>query len=126
MPALKVTIDMQENNKSIQGFPIEGRIVVDEVQSFNYEKAADNDTTTFAALPAAELAEIQALVIRPSDVPVTLRLDGQTDAGIVINPGGLLILVDCDIDAGAGASNCKLNNPHASTVAIIKGLAGGT
>ena len=40
MPALKVIIDFQENNKSIQGFPIEGRIVVDEVQSFNYEKAA--------------------------------------------------------------------------------------
>ena len=126
MPALKVIIDFQENGKSIQGFPIEGRVVVDEVQSFNYEKAADNDTTTFAALPADQIAEIQALVIRPSDVPVTLRLDGQSDAGIVINAGGLLVLVDVDIDAGAGSSNCKLNNPHASTIAIIKGMAGGT
>ena len=56
---------------------------------------------------------------------LTFRLDGQSDAGIVLNAGGLIALFNVDIDAGAGSSNASVNNNSGST-ATITGIAGGT
>ena len=125
MPNLKVTVQVEIDGVPLSGFPLVRRLEMDEAQQFNYEKAADGDTITFTALPAGELTAIQALIIR-NDIPVTVRLDNQTDAGIELNSGGLLLLVDATIDAGAGALNAKLNNPDATAAAIVKGVAAGT
>lgn len=123
MESLEATITIRRNGVVIQN--IARRIEVDELQAFNYEKAADNDAVTFSALPADQIANIQFLLARTNKA-ITIRLDGQTDAGIVLNAGGLLLIVDATIDAGAGASNAKINNPAASDIALVEGLAAGT
>lgn len=124
MPTLKFTIQAELDGVSISGFPITKRLTVAETQQFRYEEADDGNTTTFSAVPADQLAEIQALLLQ-TDQQLTFRLDGQSDAGITLNAAGILLLIDCDIDAGAGSSNLSVNNNSGST-ANVTGLAGGT
>ena len=121
MPNIKVKIDVEVDGKSLDGYPVVRRLTVDELQSFKYEKATGGGYTL---VPAAQLGEIQALILT-ADQPLTLRLDGQTDAGLVMNAGALVILMDVDIDAGAGVNNASLDNGSGNT-ALVKGLAGGT
>lgn len=126
MPSIRVSLTVEVDGQPVPGTPIVRRVTADEVQAFDYEKAGDNDAVTFTAVPADQLAEIQMLLLQ-SDKLVTLRLDGQSDTGIVINPGGVVFLLNVDIDAGAGASNAKLNSNVAPAIlAAIRGLAGGT
>ena len=125
MPSIKVVVDVEVDGVKVQGFPLTRRISTDEVQHFDYEEAADNDTTTFSALPTAQIASVQALVLRALEQPITLRLDAQTDAGIIINAGGLIVIVDATIDAGA-ATNATVNNPDATALSRLKGFAAGT
>ena len=124
MPALRIVVTAELDGVPLKGFPWVRRLAVDEAQSFEYEQTAHGDAITFTAVPADQLATIQALLLRP-DKAVTLRLDGQTDAGIVINADGFVLLADVTIDAGAGASNAKLNNNSGAT-AVIQGTAVGT
>jgi len=125
MPSVKVVVDVEIDGVKVPGFPLTRRITVDEVQHFDYEEGADNDTTTYSALPTAQVASIQALILRPTEQPITLRLDAQTDAGIIINAGGLIVIVDATIDAGA-TTNATVNNPDASALSRLKGFAAGT
>jgi len=121
MSTIKITVDVEVDSISLPGYPKIRRLEVDESQQFKYEKTSG---AGFAAIPLDQLDEIQALLLE-SDQQVTVRLDGQSDAGIVLNAGGLLILLDTDIDAGAGASNASLENTSGST-ATIKGIGVGT
>lgn len=118
----RVSIELDGNPNPIQ--KIVRRLEQPEFQSFNYEKADDGDSTTFTAVPLDQLATI-ALLYLESDRQVTIRLDGQTDAGIVINAGGFVLLHDVTIDSGAGASNLSMNNDSGG-VAQIKGCGFGT
>jgi hypothetical protein len=121
MSSIKVTINIELDAITLPGYPVIRRLEVDENQQFKYEKTSGGG---FSALPLDQLGEIQALLLE-SDQQITLRLDGQSDAGIVLNPGGLIFLMDVDIDAGAGASNASVENASGST-ANIKGIGAGT
>lgn len=96
-------------------------LVVDEVQAFQTEKASGGG---FAALPTGELTTVQFLLLESVDQLTTLRLDGQSDAGIPVNAGGLVLVVNSVIDAGA-STNATIDNSSGST-ANLRGLAGGT
>ena len=125
MPSIKLSVNLEIDGVTVTGFPLIRRLSVDEIQHFDYEEGADNDTTTFSALPTAQIAAIQALLLRPLEQPITLRLDAQSDAGIIINAGGLIVIMDATIDAGA-STNATVNNPDASALSRLKGFAGGT
>ncbi len=120
---LKITVSVELDGNQVAGFPVTRRISVDETYSFAYEHADDGDTTTFTTVPDSKVAETQVLVIT-SDQKITVRIDGQTDAGTVLNANGLLLIIDSDIDAGAG-SNIKINNNTGNTANIV-GVGGGT
>lgn len=122
MKTLEITISAKLNGVELQslGFPVRRRLEVDEAQAFDVTRASGGG---YVALPTAEMGEIQALLVR-TDRAATLRLDAQSDAGIVINAGGLVVLVDVDIDAGA-STNATLDNSSGSDVQV-KGLAAGT
>lgn len=124
MPNLKLSIQLEIDGNPVSGFPLVRRITVDELQQYQYEEPDDGDTVTFSALPADQIASIQALLVQ-TDQEITLRFDGQSDAGIVLNSGGIILILDGTIDAGAGASNAKVNN-NSGTIANLKGFAGGT
>ncbi len=120
---LKVTVSVELDGNPVAGFPVTRRIALAETYQFAYEHGDDGDTTTFTTIPDSKVAESQALVLT-SDQAVNVRLDGQTDQGILLNANGLLLIIDADIDAGAG-SNVKINNNSGST-ANITGVGGGT
>lgn len=117
---LDVTVIIKRNGRDVTGFPFQWRKVVDELQSFAYEKATGGGHET---LPTTQIATLQVLVVT-ADQALTLRLDGQSDAGIVLSAGGLLLVLDATIDAGV-STNATLDNSSGST-AIITGLGAGT
>lgn len=119
---LKITVSVELDGNQVAGFPITRRIALAETYQFGYEHADDGDTTTFTTIPDSKVAETQALVLT-SDQQVNVRLDGQSDAGILLNANGLLLIIDADVDAGAG-SNCVINNNTGNT-ANITGIGGG-
>lgn len=124
VPVIVVKVSVSVDGTEIAGFPVTKRVTVDETQGFHYERPDDGDAVTFGAMPTDQIASIATLVAAP-DRAVTVRLDGQTDAGIYLNGGGLLVIVDGLIDAGAGASNTSVNNNSGDTVRI-NGMVGGT
>ena len=130
MPTLTVTVSvLQDGAGPLPGFPLTRRVSVDEIQSFAVEQASAGNTTTWAALPLSSLDTVTFLVVR-SDRAVTFRLnDGTADAttlpSIPLAAGGLLMLIDGRLRAGAGASNARTNNNSGST-AVLRGLGGGT
>jgi len=124
MATIRVKLSVEVDGAAAPGFPIDQSISVDEYQSMSYEEAADNDTTTFSAVPEGQLANLQFLALTGS-LPFTLRLDAQTDAGIILGTSGVILIIGGTIDAGA-ATNLTINNPHAATAALISGVAGGT
>ena len=117
---LDVTVIIKRNGRDVTGFPYQKRMMVDELQSFAYEKATGGGHET---LPTTQIATLQALVVT-ADQALTLRLDGQSDAGIVLSAGGLLLVLDATIDAGV-STNATLDNSSGST-AVITGLGAGT
>jgi len=121
MPAIKVTVTVEVDGQVVDGFPYVRRLVVDQIQTFNpYSKVVD--AGTFASLPVEKMATLQALVVRP-DRQVTVRLDGQSDAGLVLNAEGILLILDADADASA-TTNATISNVSGAT-ATVRGLGGG-
>ncbi len=121
MATIEVEVIIKRDGRPLEYLRTVRRIELDEIQEFKYEKATGGG---FVTLPTGELDEIQALVFQAVDQVATLRLDGQSDAGIVLNAGGMVVIIDCDIDAGA-ATNATVDNSSGS-VALLRGLAGGT
>lgn len=125
MATLKVTISAKLDDADVPGFPATYTATVDESQLFNYEEPADNNSTTFSVVPGEQIATLQHLLLKAS-AAATVRLDGQTDAGIQLGADGILVVLGATIDAGAGASNASVNNPAASAAATLKGGTFGT
>lgn len=116
-----LTCTIKKNGQPIPGFaPFVRRITCDEEQLFNYEKATGGG---YVALPVTQLDEVQFLLVT-SDKAITLRLDAQTDAGLVVNAGGVVLLLNVDIDAGA-STNATVDNSSGETAAL-RGFASGT
>ena len=123
MPSLKVSLNLELNGVSISGYPVVKRLELDESQSFRYEKVDDTDGVTFVTLPIDQMTTIQALLVE-TDQQLTFRFDGQTDAGILLNAGGLILIMDATLDASA-TTNATVNN-NVQPTANIKGIAAGT
>lgn len=121
MPTVKISLSIEVDGQPLAGSPFVRRLAMDEAQAFGpYEKATGGG---FVAMPTGELAEIQFFFAH-TNRQVTLRLDGQTDAGLVVNAGGLVLLVDVDIDAGA-LTNAMVDN-SGTAIAALRGFVGGT
>jgi len=120
MPTLRISVQLDLDGQPLPGTPLVRRLELDEAQTFDVEQATGGG---FVAIQAAAIASIQALLLR-ADRQVTVRLDGQTDAGLVLNAGGLVLIFDATIDAGA-ATNVTVDNASGST-AVLRGVAAGT
>lgn len=121
MPEIKVSVTITVDGRPLPGFdPYIRRVVVDEVAVETYELA---DGSGHVSIPSAQVAEhtVQAFTTTKQ---VTARIDGQSDAGLVVNAGGLYLAVDIDADAGA-ATNLTIANASGAT-ATVKGIAAGT
>jgi hypothetical protein len=117
---IEVTVSIKLNGWEIAGFPYRRRILVDEAQQFSYEVATGGG---YGTLPTTQIAALSLLALT-ADQAITARLDGQSDAGVALNAGGLLLLIDSNVDAGA-STNATVDNSSGST-AVVKGLGAGT
>ena len=117
---LDITLTIKRNGQLVSGFPRQYRQLVDEVQQFAYEKATGGGYET---VPTTQIAALQVLALT-ADQAITIRLDGQSDAGISLNANGLLLIIDGTIDAGA-STNATIDNSSGSA-ATIMGVGGGT
>ena len=124
MATFEFTISIKRDGVELSGLPLTRRLELTEDESFNHAKADDGNSTTFLAFTAAQIAEVRAMLFR-GDGETTLRLDGQSDAGIVVQKDGFVLLVGVDIDAGAGASNASANNDTGAAVQLEGFIAGG-
>lgn len=117
---LKLTVLAELDGVPVAGFPVVRRLAFDEVQAFNVERASGGG---YATLPLSELTTVQALVLL-TDTQVDVRFAGQSDAGVTVAPGGLVILFDINTTNGAQDA-AKVNN-SGGAVAILSGVGAGT
>lgn len=122
MASIEVTLTIKVDGMPLPGMPIQKRLEVDEhTGRVEFEQATGGG---YAALPGTSaLSEVQFLFLRANKA-VTLRLDGQSDAGIPLNAHGLILIMDADIDVGA-STNATLDNGSGAT-ALVQALAAGT
>ena len=124
MPTLKLELSLSIDGVPVKGFdPVIRKLSVDESVTFVTEKANDGDATTFSTLPVAELDTIKFLALRPSK-QITLRLDGQSNAGIVLDADSLMVVLGATIDASA-STNALVNN-NSGAISKLEGLGAGT
>lgn len=128
MSVLTLRLTLELDGVPVLGTPIVRRVSADELQSFDVELASAGNTTTWTALQASQIDTLTFLCVRPSH-NVTFRLDDQSDAAgratLPVNAGGLLLLLNTEIDSGAGSSNARCNNNSGAT-ATLRGVIGGT
>ena len=120
MPVIEIVVSIKQDGMEVFGTPIYRRVNVDDT-SGAFTTGMDA-SASYVALPAATMAEVDILLLQP-DIQTTVRLDAQTDKGIILQPEGLLLILDGYIVAGA-STNVKLFNN--STAAIVRGIVGGT
>lgn len=124
MPLLRVVILASLDGEGVSGFPLVRRLTVDETQGFQVDKPGTADAT-YSAVPTGELATLQHLIFT-TDTAVTLRLNGQSDAGIVLGAGGVVLLLGATLTAGAATNATVNNSAAASVIAALRGVAAGT
>lgn len=116
MPSvLEVQVTAKLNGRILPNFPQYRRVQLDETQQFSVEQATGGG---YLPIQATQISTLQALVLNPSTL-VTVRIAGQSDAGLAINAGGLLLILD------ASTTTVSVDNSSGSTV-LLEGLAGGT
>lgn len=122
MPVLEVTVNAKLDGIPLSGFPAIRRAEVAEAQVIDVQKTGGD--VSYVSIPSLDaIPAINVLVLR-SDGPLGVRLNAQSDSGIVLNRGGMIVLFDVVIDAGAG-TNVKVSNTNAPPV-TLRGVAAGT
>lgn len=119
MATIELSMTLRVDGQTVPGFPVIRKVTATETVAFDYQKASGGG---YATLPVSDIASLAALVVR-ADQAVTVRLDGQSDAGIELNADGLLIILDAVIDAGA-STNATISNASGAA-ATVKGWAAG-
>jgi len=120
MPTLEVTVSIKQDGVPIVGSPFIRRVVVDESQQFATEQATGGG---YATLPLTLLDQLSFLLLQP-DQQITLRFSNQSDQGLVVNAGGLVLIADVTVNSGA-STNATVNNTSGQT-AVLTGLGAGT
>lgn len=118
MSNVEVSINVKIDGED--SFNFARRIVLDTKVEFEVPKVYDGNGSTFvAAIPVGPLTTIGALIVAPNK-QMTIRLNSQSNAGIILNAGGLLLLIDSAINSVIGVNN------NSGDAGELTGLVGGT
>lgn len=122
MPSvLEVQVTAKLNGRLLPNFPQYRRVQVDEVQQFSVEQATGGGYQT---IQSTQVGTVQALLLNPSTI-VTVRFNGQSDGGLVLNAGSLLLVLDALLANVSSSNNVTVDNSSGS-LALLVGLVGGT
>lgn len=107
-------------------FDYTARVSLTEAQIIARQKAGGDLVGVFTAIPGVgSLPVVNALVVA-TDQPINLKLASVSngDGIIALNPGGILVVIDGQLAAGAN-ENATINNVGTAT-ANLTGFSGGT
>lgn len=114
MPTLKAVVVLELDGVPLPGFPFSRRMTLTKTQAFDYTKAASEGATV---VPLNQItAAVNALVLKPSTLATVVL------GKLVLNGGGLLLVIDGDLGTGAQAT---IANGAASTQEVA-GMGGGS
>jgi len=120
MPVVEVEVHVRVDGQMQPGFPLTRSLTVSQWQGIGVQKSGA-DGASYVGLPTVDaLTEIDFLILKADQV-MGFRFQNQSDAGLVMNASGLMILIDCKLTSGA-TTNLKVNNNSGST-ANVKGIA---
>ena len=120
MATIKVKITVEVDGHKMTGFdPLVRTIETDELSVIRNDQATGAGYTALSD----QIADIKVLAVKASQ-PVTIRLNAQSDAGIDLNAGGALVIVDAALDSAA-ATNVTAENISGFTAKTTT-IAGGT
>jgi hypothetical protein len=111
VPTLELTVLVKQDGVAVPGFPWVRRIVVDDVQPFDYQLASGGGDTV---VPTAAIASLHALLVRALNQPTTVKLPS-----IALAAGGIVVVLD-----GVLTTPTIANASGAPTE--VQGLGGGT
>jgi hypothetical protein len=122
MPQVQIIIEAGIDGHPLPGSPfIQQSTVVTQVQAISVQKGVDLPNV-FATIPTVDAFEnIYILLLLNPDAQLIYRFQGQTDAGVVVPAGGMILISGAMIDSGAG-TNVLVNNSNSNTAATITGF----
>lgn len=118
MPTLEATIILKQDGVDVPGFPITSRMSVLDIRSADESFGFGGGFVSFQSWPVVSVVAIQS-----SEQVLTLRLNGQSDAGILVNPGGVVVLFNVGLTDGL-TTNVKIQNAT-TEFAQVKSVFGG-
>lgn len=124
MPVYTFELTIKQDGQDVPGFPIVKRIQTTEAQIIQTQKAGSDGAGSYVVVPGCSTsASLQGLAIA-SDQAVNIRLNGQSTGSIALNAGGIVVVIDGLINAGA-STNATINNTGSAS-ANLTGFWAGT
>lgn len=94
MPTIELHTEARVSDPLVPDLPLVRRIEVDETDAIVRQFPSSG---SYQNLAAAHLATVKGYVLA-FDAAVTVRIAGQTDAGLSVNAGGQIAAIDTAID----------------------------
>lgn len=115
MPLVEIEISLKVDGNLLDGYPIVRRINQAEEVHKRVQKPNGDGASFFQA---SALSTDNCIIIQ-TDAPVNFRLNNQSTGQIPLNAGGLLLVIDGNINSGS-ATNILINNqgPTAANLQI--------
>ena len=123
MPAVNVVITCEIDGHPIPSSPFLQIGNIAQIQAINVQMPVTG-TTQFVVIPTVDtFTSIGMLLLMNPDADLMYRFNGQTDQGLEVLAGGLVLISGSNLDSGAG-SNILCNNSSSNGPATIIGFVG--
>jgi hypothetical protein len=123
VPVFEIEISIKQDGAPLPRFPLIRRIQTVEGQTIATSKAGGDGAGIYVVVPGADaIPALQGFVLS-SDSAVNLRLNGQSNGSVPLNAGGIMILIDGNLAAGA-TTNLTINNPGVAAANLTGAVLG--
>jgi hypothetical protein len=121
VPVVEIELSVKLNGQLLPSFPFRKRIQCNEAQTIATTKAGGDTVGVYVVLPGGGVVPAAQAFMVGSDQAVNLRVN---NAGVIpLNAGGMLILIDGNVNAGA-ALNLQINNVGTNPANLTGFVAG--
>jgi hypothetical protein len=122
MPIVNLVLQAEINGHPFPSSPFLQTMDVDQIQVISVMMPVTL-VDVYATIPTVDtFTSLAMLLLQNPDAQVIYRFQGQTDAGLVVPAGGMVLISGAMIDSGAG-SNVLCNNSSSNGPATIVGFA---
>lgn len=123
MARVRVIVSVEIDDLPMAGVPVIRSMECTHVRTTNAPKEMDIAGDFPALVIAQDFSVLQGFMLTP-DGQMNLRVGGQTDGGILINPGGLLLLIDGAVIPPTGGKVIAANSVQPQTNRLRGFVAG--